>query len=210
MPEYKDNPYHTQTTSEVINEIKKRAITLQLIGGAVNSRVPVFSFIELGVTDQIDIAKQLALSTLKDGKRLIYDIGFGTTKSPIDIAGTFKNTTVLGFDPQGIFNERFRIGTENINIPTIQSKSIAALFGLTLQQLVKNEFPSANRLQSIAPYPNMTIKIITSGCLISDELYVILNPNNSEKYPPKNILKMLPTNISAELSEMTPSEIENI
>lgn len=170
---------------------------------------PAYYFTKFSKEDQLDAVDNLARAVRKEGKSLIYELGYGTSLSPLDSAGAGKNRVVLAFDILGQFPENLRNGSDNVKIPDKQSGSLAAFFKLDVRDIIKRGNPvKADLAYSIVPFPNLAEEMIKLGLELSDNVYVVPNPLATTDYPPEDIIKRMPSKYLGEVLMLTKSEIE--
>jgi len=161
--------------------------------------LPAFTFNHLSKDGQLGTANILALKAKSKGFKLIYEIGYGTSLSPLDSAFSETDSVVLGFDPNGKFPEKIQAGTEDLAFPKTKTGSLAALFSLDASDLIKTGFPKASRLQCISPYPTMVRDMILLGSKLSNRVDILPNPNMVDPKEFEEIIKNLPNHISGEV-----------
>jgi len=169
--------------------------------------LPAFSFCHLPEKNQLVIAHKLSSNFKNKGLKLIYEIGFGTSLSPLDTALAERNSAIMGFDPNGKFPEKIRAGTEYFIIPKDKTKSLTVLFSLNALDLIKSDFPKASRLQCISPYPTMVQDMIFIGSQLSNKVDILPNPNMVEPREFKNIVNNLPPPAIGKVMYLTKAEI---
>lgn len=203
---FPDNNYYRNFLENSYKEAKRTVYSHR--GSSYD--LPAFSFLHLPKIEQFDTAHDLAIKAKQKGLKLIYEIGFGTSLSPLDSAMAEKNSLVMGFDPNGRFPEKITAGTENVNFPKDVSYSMATLFSLDAADLIKKNFPKAHRVQCISPYPTMVSSMISIGTKLSNNVDILPNPNMVDPKEFENIIKNLPPNQNGEVVYLNKQELEEI
>jgi hypothetical protein len=175
----------------------------------VDIQLPAFSFVHLPEQQQLEIAQQLVDKAKNKGKKLIYEIGYGNSLSPLDTALTESDSLVLGFDPNGNFPKLIKSGTEEIKFPSSKINSLTALFSLNSNLLIKNNFPKADRVQCISPYPTMVKDMVNQGLELSDKVIILPNPNQIDSKEFQKIIDDLPLEYSGEIKYLSKEELIN-
>lgn len=169
--------------------------------------LPAFTFNHLSRNDQLGIANILAINAKSKGFKLIYEIGYGTSLSPLDSAFSETDSVVMGFDPNGKFPEKIQSGTEDLTFPKTKTRSLAALFSLDASDLIKNGFPKASRLQCISPYPTMVQDMVYLGSKLSNRVDILPNPNMVDPKEFEEIVRSLPSHLSGKIVYLNKEEL---
>ena len=192
-------------------KILDAAHTLTFEKSGTTFEVPAYYFTEFSTKDQVDAANYLARSARKEDKSLIYELGYGTSLSPLDSAGAGSNRVVLAFDIQGQFPGRLKDGSEAVKLPSHESGSLASFFKLDIRDLInQGNSVKADLVYSIVPFPNLTEEMLKLGLQLSDNVYVVPNPLTSIETPPEEMVRKISQRHIGELLMLTKSEIEAI
>jgi hypothetical protein len=170
---------------------------------------PAYYFTDFSPKDQIDAANYLAAAAKRENKFLAYELGYGTSLSPLDCAGAGENRVVLAFDTQGQFPGGLKDGSEAIKLPSQESGSLAAFFKLDIRDLIKsNNYVKADLVYSIVPFPNLVSEMLKAGLQLSDDVYVVPNPLRAIETPADEMVKTVSPKHVGELLRLTKQEIE--
>ncbi len=200
---FPDNIYYQDLLRDSLESAKR---TIYVHRG-IKYPLPAFSFEHLSEDNQLDIAQKLASNLKNNGLKLIYEIGYGTSLSPLDSALAEADCAVMGFDPNGKFPEKIQAGTEDLVFPKTKTKSLTALFSLDASELVKKGFPKASRLQCISPYPTMVRDMISLGSKLSDRIDILPNPNMVDPKEFEDIIESLPPHLSGKIAYLNKEEL---
>ena len=177
---WENNPLyyiHADNTKKIWQIYQDKIKQTEIIyHGNKTIQIPYFLFDNLSKDIQLDIAYSLSNATIKDNRILVYEIGCGTSLSPITAAAKEKGETVIAFDAKAKPDPSYRAGTISLDIPSPDMESYAAFFNLDINDIDTSKLARSKLAYSISPFPNSIDSFINFGIKVSDEVIIVPNP----------------------------------